>query len=246
MSSIVKEHQANGVSLYKAACEKEMITSCFHYLNEKLKIYLSLPASMNAAASKRHFLRFSTTPGFTIKEDPYHRTGFMLPIDPPVKNVLKSFLSGTPGEVIFNLIGNAELREITAITSEPGVTSQTFHSDGNWSEYEPRIITVFLAMHDILDEAMGPTRFCPKTHMPNCFPNNKWIPPIENLAENRNPIWFKMVAGSAVLMDSTTWHCGSSNTSNQNRTLLSFSFVAFNENGMSSDNKLRLSNFREV
>ena len=52
MSSIVKEHQANGVSLYKAACEKEMITSCFHYLNEKLKIYLSLPASMNAAASK--------------------------------------------------------------------------------------------------------------------------------------------------------------------------------------------------
>ena len=128
MSSIVKEHQANGVSLYKAACEKEMITSCFHYLNEKLKIYLSLPASMNAAASKRHFLRFSTTPGFTVKEDPYHRTGFMLPIDPPVKNVLKSFLSGTPGEVIQNLIGNAELREITAITSEPGVTSQTFHS----------------------------------------------------------------------------------------------------------------------
>ena len=113
MSSIVKEHQANGVSLYKAACEKEMITSCFHYLNEKLKIYLSLPASMNAAASKRHFLRFSTTPGFTVKEEPYHRTGFMLPIDPPVKNVLKSFLSGTPGEVIFNLIGNAELREIT-------------------------------------------------------------------------------------------------------------------------------------
>ena len=38
MSFIVKEHQANGVSLYKAACEKEMITSCFHYLNEKLKI----------------------------------------------------------------------------------------------------------------------------------------------------------------------------------------------------------------
>ena len=77
-------------------------------------------------------------------------------------------------------------------------------------------------MHDILDEAMGPTRFCPKTHMPNCFPNNKWIPPMENLVANRNPIWFKMVAGSAVLMDSTTWHCGSANTSNQNRTLLSF------------------------
>ena len=47
-------------------------------------------------------------------------------------------------------------------TSEPGVTSKHFTSDGNWSEYEPRIITVFLAMHDILDEAMGQLDFVQK------------------------------------------------------------------------------------
>merc|ERR1719494_912820 len=101
-------------------------------------------------------------------------------------------------------------------------------------------------MHDILDEAVGPTLFCPKTHKPSCFSGDKWIPPTESLAADRNPTWFPLRAGDAVLMDSTAWHCGSANTSDQNRTLLSFSFVAGNDNvvSLSSNDKLRLSNFR--
>merc|ERR1719373_189843 len=94
---------------------------------------------------------------------------------------------------------------------------------------------MFLALHDVLDEAMGPTRFCAETHAPQCFPAGTWLPPpdpysrtdpqaAQKLAENPL-VWFGLHAGDAVLMNSTTWHCGGANASEQRRHLLSLSFV---------------------
>ena len=50
-----------------------------------------------------------------------------------------------------------------------GAKGQTLHSDSQWSATSTKLITVFLALHDIDDEIMGPTRFCPETHEPSCF-----------------------------------------------------------------------------
>ena len=241
------EHEENGISVHTGACEKEVIQACFDFICIWLQKYLSLPAAMSSAHSKRHFLAFSTTPSYTGADEYFHRSGFILPMVPCVEVVLKSLLSGSSGTLLEKLLGkNAVLQEATAIISQPGVTSQAFHSDGNWNDQGPRVITVFLAMHDIFDDTMGPTRFCPKTHKPSCFIEKKWIPPTEQLALERKPTWFKLSAGDAILMDSTTWHCGSANTSsNKNRTLLSFSFVEDRgDNSNASTDVLRLSNFR--
>ena len=156
------EHEENGFSLHVGACEKEIMQTCFEFICASLQKYLSLPAAMSSAQSKRHFLSFSTTPSFTVTEEYFHRSGFMLPMVPCVEVVLKTLLSGSSGTLLEKLLGNnAVLREATAIISQGGAASQAFHSDGNWSDEDPRVITVFLATHDIFDVAMGPTRFCP-------------------------------------------------------------------------------------
>ena len=63
---------------------------------------------------------------------------------------------------------DAELRELQVIVSEPGAAAQDVHSDSNWGT--ERLVTMFIALHDVLDERMGPTRFWPNTHAPRCFP----------------------------------------------------------------------------
>ena len=152
-------------------------------------------------------------------------------------------LSGTCGTILSNILGDdAELCGLLSITSRPGCPAQSMHSDGMWSESSPRLITMFLAVHNILDEAQGPTLFITQTHRPDCFAGERWLPPTDELVSQRDPIWFKLKAGDIVLMDQTTWHCGGANTSDQMRTLLSFSFVA--RSGPMSNDKLRLGDFR--
>lgn len=238
------EHEEEGVSVHVGVCTTDVACTCFAFICQRLQEYLSLPAAMSSAASKRHFLPFSTTPGFTGQHECHHRSGFLLPIVPCVEVVLKSFAASTVGTVLAQLLGDtAVLRELVAIISEPGAAAQAFHSDSNWDEQEPRVVTVFLAMQDILAADMGPTRFCARTHKPSCFSDKRWIPPTQRLAEDRHPTWFQLHAGDAILMDPTTWHCGSANTSsNKNRTLLSFSFVE--DRGNASTDVLRLSHFR--
>lgn len=119
------------------------------------------------------------------------------------------------------------------------------HSDGNWGALLPRTMTMFLATHDIHDEAMGPTRFIPDTHVPACFPGGVWLPPTAaNGVNEREHVWHGLAAGDATLMDSTTWHCGGGNTSDKKRVLLSISFTQ-SVAGLSADAPpcLRLGDF---
>ena len=237
-NDLLNELEENGVSVQRGACTKKLSAECFDYISKNLEKYLALPGTMNSSSQKRHFLHVSTAPKFNTTHNPGHRSEFVLPIESQVDSVLRCILSGTVGTTLMKLLGeNAELSEITAIPSEPGAKSQAMHSDGNWGPLQPRTMTMFLALHNIQDEAMGPTYFCPKTHVPSCFPNNEWVPPTPTL--DRGPVWYTLCAGDAVLMHSTTWHYGGANISDRNRVLLSFSFVA----GEGGEDKLCLRNF---
>ena len=99
------------------------------------------------------------------------------------------------------------------------------HSDSNWSADAPRLVTMFVALHDLLDERMGPTFFWPNTHLPRCFPGGVWLPPTASLAAERRSVWYALRAGDAVLMDACTWHRGGANTSETRRSLLAATFV---------------------
>ena len=216
------EHEENGFSVHAGACEKEVTQACFDFICERLQKYLSLPAAMSSAQSKRHFLPISTTPSFTEAKEYFHRSGFMLPMVPCVEFVLKSLLSGSAGTLLENLLGNnAVLREATAIISQPGVTSQAFHSDGNWDDLRPRVITVFLALQDIFDEIMDLHDFALKRTSQAVF--WKMDPTDGTTMLGRNPTWFKLSAGDAILMIQPLGIVEVQIRHRINRTLLSFS-----------------------
>eukprot|EP00941_MAST-03F_sp_MAST-3F-sp1_P003723 g3723.t1 len=206
---------------------------------------LLLPGS---TSENRHFQRFSLPLKRTSigRLEPTHQRDFEPHFSPKVEAVLRATLAGPAGAILEAALGRkAELCELTAITANPGATKQGLHADACWTETAPRLITIFLALHDILDETLGPTRFCPETHVPRCFPGETWHPPpdrysrtdprsAEKLAQTP-PIWFPLHAGDAVAMDSTTWHQGSANTSSDSqRTLLCISFVE-SQSGESAD-----------
>ena len=146
-----------------AACLAEVLAG----LDRKL----SLPGVMNARPPERHFLPVQ----MTVASDTQvaaHQRDFKLLFSSCIEAMLRDALSGEAGATLSALLGSdAELQELTAVISEPGAASQAAHSDDTWSAHGvPRRVTFFLALHDIDDEAMGPTRFWPETHAPRCFP----------------------------------------------------------------------------
>eukprot|EP00854_Cymbomonas_tetramitiformis_P014623 gene14623-biopygen15072 len=244
MAELAAELNAKGVSVQHRVCDQPACAACILEVLEGLERYLALPGTLNSSNVDRHFLRISASRGSTFVEEPKHRRDFVLPLSPAVDAVLRGVLSGSAGAVLSHALGqDAEIYEITAIISEPGGASQDFHSDGNWSATAPRCITMFLALHDVLDEAMGPTRFCLETHAPQCFPGNKWLPPTATLVSEKGSVWYPLSTGDAVLMDSTAWHCGGANESDRRRNLLSVTFRAPSEQE-GEGCKLQVSDFR--
>ena len=227
-NSTATQLNATGVCVERIACDTQHCDDCLAAFVEATDSYLALPGSMNES-SKRHFIKVPTIPGFTLERRPEHRRDFVLPMPEPLEVVLRTVLSGNVGSILVDALGvDAQICEITAIVSEPGATAQAFHGDNCWRASDPRLVTIFLALHDILDEAQGPTYFCPHTHVPECFPGNEWLAPTPALvAERDGGVWFELHTGDAMLMESTTWHCGGSNTSERRRTLLSVSFTEY-------------------
>jgi hypothetical protein len=163
--------------------------------------------------------KYGTDPDAVAAQGPEHQRDFVPAFSPAVEAAVRAAVGGPAGAIpAAALDRGAELCELTAVTSEPGAAEQALHADACRSAAAPRLVTLFLALHGVLDEGMGPTRFCLETHAPRCFPGGAWLPPpdvfsrpnpraAERLAE-RPPVWFGLNAGDAVLMDSTTWHCG--------------------------------------
>ena len=204
----------DGVAVTRAACPEAAGAACAACLAaglEGLERKLALPQTMAErmrGASLRHFVPVCP------------------PFAPCYVAALRAALAGEAGVILSEALGrDAELRELQVIVSEPGAAAQDVHSDSNWGV--ERLVTVFIALHDLLDERMGPTRFWPHTHAPRCFsPSCRWLPPTASLAAERRSVWYALRAGDAVLMDGCTWHRGGANTSGSRRSLLAATFVA--------------------
>ena len=199
----------DGVVVTRAACPEAASAACAACLAaslDGLERKLALPQTMAErmrGPSLRHFVPVCP------------------PFAPCFAAALRAALAGEAGAILVAAVGrDAELRELQVIVSEPGAAAQDVHSDSNFDIHAPRLVTVFIALHDLLDERMGPTRFWPNTHAP------PWLPPTASLAAERRPVWYALRAGDAVLMDACTWHRGGANTSGSRRFLLAATFVA--------------------
>lgn len=235
------EFNSRGVYVQRSGA-REACDACLAEVTDGLSLMLTLPGS--APFGGRHIVGVSIM-GPLPAQEPSHRSEFKLPFSPAVKAVVKAVCEGEIGSIITGTLGpGAELCECTVVAAEPGATAQEIHADGEWSAVSPRVFTVFVALHDVLDETMGPTHYCPETHTPSCFPGGQWLPPSHPQAEARTEVWFALRAGDAVLMEQTCWHYGGANSSESRRTLLCISFVACGEGhakrGRTSKARMRL------
>jgi len=200
----------DGVVVTRAACPDAAGAACAACLAaslDGLERKLALPQTMAErmrGPSLRHFVPVCLASAA---------------VEEPFATALRAALAGEAGALLEAALGrDAELRELQVIVSEPGAAAQDVHSDSSWGA--SRVITAFVALHDVLDERMGPTHFWPQTHAA------PWLPPTEALAANLRSVWYALRAGDAVLMDACTWHRGGANTSETRRSLLAASFVA--------------------
>ena len=210
----------DGVAVTRAAYPEAAAAACAACLAagiDGLDRKLALPQTMAErmrGASLRHFV--PVWPACAAME--------------PMNAALRAALAGEAGALLVAALGrDAELREVQLIVSDPGAAAQDVHSDSNWSADAPRLVTMFVALHDLLDERMGPTFFWPNTHAPR--EGEIWRPPTASLAAERTSVWYALRAGDAVLMDACTWHRGGANTSGSRRSLLAASFVAASDGG---------------
>ena len=199
----------DGVAVTRAACPEASVAcaECLAAALDGLERKLALPQTMAErmrGPSLRHFVPVCLASAA---------------VEEPFATALRAALAGEAGALLEAALGrDAELRELQVIVSEPGAAAQDVHSDSSWGA--SRVITAFVALHDVLDERMGPTHFWPQTHAA------PWLPPTEALAANLRSVWYALRAGDAVLMDACTWHRGGANTSETRRSLLAASFVA--------------------
>ena len=232
-------------SAASAACE-----ACLAASLDGLERKLALPQTMaermrSGGVSLRHFVPICTTS--TTIEKPTTRSEFRMPFGPGFAAVLRAAMAGEAGALLVAALGrDAGLCELQVIVSEPGAAAQDVHSDSNWSADAKRLVTIFVALHDLLDERMGPTYYWPNTHAPRCF-GGKWLAPTASLAAERRSVWYALRAGDAVLMDACTWHRGGANTSSgSRRTLLAASFVASDRDDAAGERVPRLGDFVEI
>ena len=225
----------DGVVVTRAACPEAASAACAAGLAaglDGLDRKLALPQTMAErmrGPSLRHFVPVCP------------------PFAPCFAAALRAALAGEAGALLEAALGrDAELRELQVIVSEPGAAAQDVHSDSNWSADAKRLVTIFVALHDLLDERMGPTYYWPNTHAPRCF-GGKWLAPTASLAAERRSVWYALRAGDAVLMDACTWHRGGANTSSgSRRTLLAASFVASDRDDAAGERVPRLGDFVEI
>ena len=193
----------DGVAVTRAAYPEAAGASCaaclaagLDGLNRKLALPQTMAERMRSGVSLRHFVPVSPA---AVAESATTRSEFRMQFSPCYAAALRAALAGEAGAILVAAVGrDAELRELQVIVSEPGAAAQDVHSDSNFDIHAPRLVTVFIALHDLLDERMGPTRFWPNTHAP------PWRPPTEALAAERRSVWYALRAGDAVLMDGCT------------------------------------------
>ena len=150
------------------------------------------------------------------------RYDLLLPCDELVLECAQHILK-IVGPTMQKLVGDeGYLCELTALISDPTAEAQPIHHDTSFDGCPPRI-SLLVALQDVTEE-MGPTMFFPSTNSPEW--HMQYIMRGEDMEEmmcNEEHVRACMLAGDAVLYDTTTLHCASANVSQQRRVLLTLS-----------------------
>mmetsp|Transcript_5030 Transcript_5030/g.9633 ORF Transcript_5030/g.9633 Transcript_5030/m.9633 type:complete len:243 (+) Transcript_5030:65-793(+) len=230
--------ESNGLVVARGLVPNQILSDSLKAITEAFNQRAALPGPLSAAAPTRVFLPVQTSPNAPMNDTPTHKRDFKLPFE-TIEPLLKSALGRAASEYeLLRYLPDPDVMEITVIRGLPGADAQEWHADSSWSSSSPKMITMFLALHDVVEESMGPTWFVSNTHRPACFDDDVWIPPTPSLVEERGPVWFELNGGDGVLMESTCWHRGGANSGTSTRMLLAVTLAQ----GTGSSGKLRVLN----
>lgn len=179
------------------------------------------------------------------------RQDFWLPVSSPVvRSALKEAFQSLQPLLQETVTLDGVVHEVSCLIAEPGAPRQNIHADTIVlpcpqypdASMEP-MYTFFIAMQD-LDDEMGQTIFCPKTHTPeihllwNSNQRQK-----EMLLGTRDVVQSGLKKGDVSIFDSRILHCGSANNSNKRRVLFYFTLSKQERwplpNGLHGSNSIR-------
>ena len=196
--------ESNGLVVARGLVVNPILSDSLKAITEAFDRHAALPGPLSAAAPTRVFLPVQTSPNAPMNDTPTHKRDFKLPFE-TIEPLLKSALGRAASEYeLLRYLPDPDVMEITVIRGLPGADAQEWHADSSWSS-SSKMITMFLALHDVVEESMGPTWFVSNTHRPACFDDDVWIPPTPSLVEERGPVWFELNGGDGVLMEVRRW-----------------------------------------
>jgi hypothetical protein len=234
--ALLEEH---GLLSCRGAVSACLAQSCRVEAEAALEAALALPLKAREA-----FL--------TLVREPEHRHDIRLPLSGALLRLLQELLApeATVGAAVERAFGErASLCECSCIISEgPDAEAQQAHCDtsalhdaerANHARVEGRIesdgqrsgggsggslLTAFVALHEVLDGRLGPTRMWPRTHTADFHRQLREGVAGPLALRARGGVSMTMRAGDVALMDSRLWHSGGANSSTQRRCLLVVSF----------------------
>ena len=148
---------------------------------------------------------------------------------PTVQHAVREVLQSLHAIFVQSLGADAELFELSSITSEVGTPAQTPHADfAAWPDDEDcpgqMVVVCFIALTD-LKPRMGPTHFRPGSHT-RAFHSDGAAASSASCEDLSTSAYCAplLKAGDAVLMDSACFHAGGANTL-RSRTVFHVSFA---------------------
>ena len=213
-----------GLAVVRGACSQQLASEVRALALDALDVALALPMEQSAALLGEI-------------RSPLHRHDIKLELSSsvPLRQLLGALLheGGLIGRSIAEALGDdAALCELSCICAEAGARAQPAHcdtaacataasgvdgnlarmltpgTDANPNPQPARLITLFVALQDVLPES-GPTTMWPATHTARFHSELAAQGPL--LLQSRPAVRMDLRAGDTALMDSRLWHCGGPN-----------------------------------
>lgn len=173
-----------------------------------------LPKSLNSSLHSEYDHLWSdgwqkVTP--TIHQG-FNRADCELNLVEPALSVLREFAQTLRKTLVTKLGEDPTIEELAVLVSFPGAAEQPFHPDSEPDPNAATLITAFIPLVD-LSLSMGPLEIVPGSKGKEAIP------------DDMPSIVLDVKAGTAIVMDSTTWHRGRDNVSQVARPVLYFSML---------------------
>lgn len=153
---------------------------------------------------------------------PRLRFDLPLDVDSPAGPVMRAVVTAL-APLFTELVGaEGGVVEFSSLTSLPGATTQVKHPDSTIGGDDAAVLySVFVALDDVAEES-GPLGAWPGTHRSRFFEDEALR---ERVLSLENEVHVTVPAGTAVVMDSRTWHRGRANRSERARPVFYFSIL---------------------